>query len=86
MSVDKQRLIQKYGKHGTDTGSARVQIAILTERINQLTEHFRAHTKDHHGRRGLLQMVSKRRRLLDYLRRADLDSYRTLIDELSLRH
>lgn len=86
MSVDKQRLIEKYGSHVTDTGSTRVQIAILTNRINDLTEHFRLHKKDHHGRRGLLQMVSKRRRLLDYLKRADLDSYRRLIDELGLRH
>lgn len=86
MSVDKQRLVEKYGSHANDTGSARVQIAILTERINELTDHFRVHKKDHHGRRGLLQMVSKRRRLLDYLKRTDLDSYRRLIDELGLRH
>ena len=86
VSVDKQHLVAKYGKSANDTGSTRVQIALLTERINQLTEHFRTHSKDHHGRRGLLQMVSKRRRLLDYLRRADLEGYRQLIDELGLRH
>lgn len=86
VSVDKQQTVAKYGKTANDTGSTRVQIALLTERINQLTGHFRTHPKDHHGRRGLLQMVSKRRRLLDYLRRADLEGYRQLIDALGLRH
>ncbi|MGD2135340.1 MAG: 30S ribosomal protein S15 [Gemmatimonadales bacterium] len=86
MSFDKQAVIQKHRQHDRDTGSARVQIAMLTERINTLTEHFRAHKADHHGRRGLLSMVSRRRRLLDYLRRTDLEGYRKLIDELGLRH
>ncbi len=86
MPVDKQAVAQKYAMHDKDTGSARVQIAVLTERINTLTEHFRTHQKDHHGRRGLLMMVSKRRRLLDYLKRTDLETYRRLIDELGLRH
>ncbi|NIM50334.1 MAG: 30S ribosomal protein S15 [Gemmatimonadales bacterium] len=86
MSFDKQAVVRRFGKHPTDTGSARVQIALLTERINALTDHFRTHKKDHHGRRGLLMMVSTRRRLLDYLKRTDLDSYRQLIEELGLRH
>ena len=69
--------VQKYRTHETDTGSTRVQVALLTERINYLTDHFRAHKKDHHGRRGLLKMVGKRRRLLNYLKRTDVDGYRT---------
>ncbi len=86
MSIDTQAVRQKYGMHDRDTGSARVQIALLTERINTLTEHFRTHKKDYHGRRGLLQMVSRRRRLLDYLKRTDLETYRRLVSELGLRH
>jgi small subunit ribosomal protein S15 len=86
MSVDKQVVARKFGAHDTDTGSTRVQIALLTERINYLTDHFRTHKKDHHGRRGLLMLVSKRRRLLDYMKRTDLDGYRRLIEELGLRH
>lgn len=86
MSVDTGAVVSMHGIHERDTGSARVQIAMLTERINTLTEHFRTHKKDHHGRRGLLQMVSRRRRLLDYLKRTDLETYRRLLDELSLRH
>ena len=86
MSFDKQVVVQKYQEHPNDTGSTRVQIAVLSERINVLTAHFRAHKKDYHGRRGLLTMVSKRRRLLDYLRRTDLEGYRQLIAELGLRH
>ena len=86
MSFDKQATVRKHQKHETDTGSTRVQIAVLTERINTLTDHFRNHAKDHHGRRGLLAMVSKRRRLLDYLRRTDLEGYRQLIQELQLRY
>jgi small subunit ribosomal protein S15 len=86
MSVDKQVVARKFGMHATDTGSTRVQIAVLTERINYLTEHFRTHKKDHHGRRGLLMLVSKRRRLLDYMKRTDLEGYRKLIAELGLRH
>ena len=69
-----------------DTGSTKVQVALLTERINSLTEHFRTHPKDHHSRRGLLKMVGTRRRLLTYLKRSDLPSYRSLIEELGLRH
>ncbi len=86
MSFDKQAVVQKYQANEQDTGSTPLQVAILTERINYLTDHFRAHKKDHHGRRGLLTMVSKRRRLLAYLRRIDLAGYRKLIDELGLRH
>ena len=86
MAVDKQAVIEKYRLHESDRGSAPVQIALLTARINDLTEHFRAHPKDHHGRRGLLQMVGQRRRLLDYLRRTDVERYRELIAELGLRH
>jgi small subunit ribosomal protein S15 len=86
MSVDTPAAARKFAKHQKDTGSAHVQVALLTERINALTEHFRVHKKDYHGRRGLLQMVSRRRRLLDYLRRTDLDAYRRLVDELGLRH
>ncbi len=86
MSFDKQAAVRKHQKHATDTGSTRVQIAVLTERINDLTDHFRNHAKDHHGRRGLLAMVSKRRRLLDYLKRTDLEGYRQLIQELQLRY
>jgi len=83
---DKTTPVRKYGQHETDTGSTPVQIALLTERINSLTEHFRAHAKDHHGKRGMLKMVSQRRRLLEYLKRMDLDRYRQLISELDLRH
>jgi small subunit ribosomal protein S15 len=86
MGFDKQSVLAKHRNHDTDTGSARVQIALLTERINSLTDHFRTHPKDHHGRRGLLKMVGTRRRLLNYLRRNDLKTYRSLIDELGLRH
>ena len=78
--------VRKYGLHDRDTGSTRVQVALLTERINSLTDHFRVHPKDFHGQRGLLKLVSKRRRLLEYLRRTDLEKYRQLIDELGLRH
>ncbi len=83
---DKTTPVRKYGHHDRDTGSAPVQIALLTERINSLTDHFRAHVKDNHGQRGLLKMVSTRRRLLEYLKRVDLERYRQLIDELGLRH
>jgi small subunit ribosomal protein S15 len=86
MSFDKQPIIAKQRLHETDTGSARVQIALLTERINSLTDHFRTHLKDHHSRRGLLKMVGTRRRLLSYLKRNDLATYRALIEELGLRH
>lgn len=72
-------------QHETDTGSPEVQVALLTERINELSEHFKVHAKDHHSRRGLLKMVSRRRRLLDYLRRKDVERYRGLIGRLGLR-
>jgi small subunit ribosomal protein S15 len=81
----KTELIGKYGRSGTDTGSAEVQVAMLTERINELTEHLRGHKKDHHSRRGLLKLVGKRRRLLKYLERNDLEAYRSLVSELNLR-
>lgn len=81
----KSELIGKYGRSGTDTGSAEVQVAMLTERINELTDHLRSHKKDHHSRRGLLKLVGKRRRLLKYLERNDLDAYRSLVAELDLR-
>ena len=77
---------QKYRTHETDSGSSRVQVALLTERIKYLTEHFRAHKKDHHGRRGLLKMVGKRRRLLNYMKRTDVDGYRKIVQELGLRY
>jgi small subunit ribosomal protein S15 len=83
---DKTTPVRKYGLHDRDSGSARVQVALLTARINSLTDHFRAHAKDFHGQRGLLKMVSRRRRLLEYLKRSDLAKYRQLIDELGLRH
>lgn len=86
MSFDKQAILEKHRITEKDTGSAPLQIALLTARINDLTEHFRTHGKDHHSRRGLLQMVSRRRRLLAYLKRKDVAGYRQLIDELGLRH
>jgi small subunit ribosomal protein S15 len=86
MGFDKQAVTTKYQLHEGDTGSAQVQVALLTERINSLTDHFRTHAKDHHGRRGLLKMVGTRRRLLNYLKGNDLATYRKLIDELGLRH
>jgi len=86
LTVDqKQEIVSKHGKDANDTGSAEVQIALLTARVNELTEHLRTHTKDHHSRRGLLMLVGKRRRLLNYLQRTDLDRYRALIKELGLR-
>jgi small subunit ribosomal protein S15 len=81
----KQEIVTKHGKDAADTGSAEVQVALLTARINELTEHLRSHKKDHHSRRGLLLLVGKRRRLLNYLQRTDLDRYRALIKELGLR-
>ena len=86
MGFEKSDVIAKYGQSEKDTGSPTVQVAILTARINDLTDHFRAHPKDHHGRLGLLKMVGKRRRFLSYLKRTDLDEYRKLIEELGLRH
>ena len=86
MAFEKSATIEKHRTPETDTGSTRVQVAVLTDRINYLTEHFRTHRKDHHGRRGLLKMVGKRRRLLDYMKRTDVDGYRQLIQELGLRY
>ncbi|MGE5574397.1 MAG: 30S ribosomal protein S15 [Bacillota bacterium] len=82
---EKQAIIEKYRLHENDTGSPEVQIAILTERINSLTEHLREHRKDHHSRRGLLKMVGQRRNLLNYLKEKDVERYRAIIDRLGLR-
>ena len=81
----KTELIGSYRTHDSDTGSPEVQVAILSERINYLTEHFKSHVKDHHSRRGLLMLVGRRRRLLDYLKGKDADRYRSLIEKLGLR-
>jgi small subunit ribosomal protein S15 len=86
MAFVKTAAIGNHRKHETDTGSSQVQVAVLTERINYLTEHFRAHKKDHHGRRGLLKMVGQRRRHLDYLKRTEIDTYRKLVADLGLRY
>ena len=86
MAFEKAPTVAKYRTHDTDTGSTRVQVALLTERINYLRDHFDAHAKDHHSRRGLLMMVGKRKRLLSYLRRTDVDGYRRIIQELGLRN
>jgi len=86
MAFEKSSAIQKYKTHDTDSGSSEVQVAVLTERINYLTDHFRTHAKDHHSRQGLLKMVSKRRRLLDYIRRTNVDGYRKIIADLGLRY
>jgi small subunit ribosomal protein S15 len=86
MAFEKSAAVEKNRLHPTDTGSSQVQVTLLTERINYLNDHFRKHAKDHHGRRGLLKMVGKRRRHLDYLKRTDLATYRKLIDELGLRY
>lgn len=81
----KQEIINSFKKHDSDTGSPEVQIAILTERITYLTEHFKIHKKDHHSRRGLLKLVGQRRRLLDYLKGKDLDRYKKVIERLGIR-
>ena len=86
MTFNKTSTIAKYRQHDGDTGSTRVQIAVLTERINYLNEHFRVHSKDHHSKRGLLKMVGKRRRLLKYLRSTDIETYRSLVQDLGLRY
>ena len=86
MALVKTAAIENYRQHETDTGSSQVQVAVLTERINYLTEHFRTHKKDHHSRRGLLRMVGMRRRHLDYLKRTQVDAYRKIIADLGLRH
>lgn len=83
---EKEKLIEKFQLHENDRGSAPVQIAILTARIQQLREHFDDHGQDHHSRQGLLRMVGRRRKLLDYIKRKDAQRYRALIDELGLRH
>ncbi|HET7573559.1 MAG TPA: 30S ribosomal protein S15 [Solirubrobacterales bacterium] len=88
MSLTKEKkseLIAEHGRAAGDTGSPEVQVALLTERINELTEHLRTHAKDHHSRRGLLMLVGKRRRMLRYLERTDLERYRALVKELGLR-
>jgi small subunit ribosomal protein S15 len=84
-SAQKAQLVQDYQRANADTGSPEVQVALMTARINDLTGHFKAHIKDHHSRRGLLKMVSKRRKLLDYLKGKDADRYRSLIERLGLR-
>ncbi len=88
MSTTKQQktdVITNFATHDGDTGSPEVQIALLSNRITYLTEHFKSHAKDHHSRRGLLKLVGRRRRLLDYLKKTDLDRYRTIIDKLGIR-
>ncbi|MBI5789958.1 MAG: 30S ribosomal protein S15 [Sulfuritalea sp.] len=82
---DKAKIVTDYQRAQGDTGSPEVQVALLTARINDLTGHFKAHTKDHHSRRGLLKMVSQRRKMLDYLKRKNADGYRSLIERLGLR-
>ena len=81
----KQELVSQFGDSDQDTGNTRVQVALLTERINQLTEHLRSNQKDHHSRRGLLMLVGRRRRLLNYFQKHDLEGYRAIINELGLR-
>ena len=84
-SAQKTKVIEDFRTHGADTGSPEVQVAILSERINYLTEHFKTHAKDHHSRRGLMMVVGQRRRLLDYLKTKDLKRYRGLIEKLGIR-
>ncbi len=81
----KTELVTKFRRHETDTGSPEVQVALLSERITYLTEHFKTHKKDHHSRRGLLKLVGQRRRLLDYLKSVDLGRYKSLIEQLGIR-
>jgi small subunit ribosomal protein S15 len=81
----KEKILNDYRTHASDTGSPQVQVALLTQRINELTEHFRTHSKDNHSRRGLLKMVSQRRSLLDYLKRKDIEQYHELVERLGLR-
>jgi small subunit ribosomal protein S15 len=85
MSIDTQKVINEHKRGDSDTGSPEVQVALLTARIEQLTEHFKTHKQDHHSRRGLLMMVNRRRSLLDYLHRKDAERYKTLIGKLGLR-
>ncbi len=84
-TIEKSQIVAKFQRAAGDTGSPEVQIALLTARINGLTDHFKVNVKDHHSRRGLLKMVSRRRKLLDYLKRTNLNAYRKLIDDLKLR-
>jgi len=84
-AVKKTEIIEKFKIHPTDTGSSEVQIALLTDRIKYLTEHFKVHKKDHHSRQGLLKLVGQRRSLLDYLKKKDVNKYRTILQELGLR-
>lgn len=86
MAIVKEDIIKKYQLHESDRGSAPVQIALLTERINDLRNHFDAHKKDHHSRQGLLKMVGRRRRLLEYMKNTDVERYRELLKDLGLRH
>ena len=85
MAIDKKAIIEKFGRAPQDTGSPEVQVALLTTRINHLTEHLKIHKKDHHSRRGLLMMVGQRRGLLDYIMKNDIEKYRGLIAELGIR-
>ncbi len=85
IAEQKKEILGKFGVHPTDTGSPEVQIALLSERIKYLTEHFKTHQKDHHSRRGLLKLVGQRKRMLSYLRKKDAERYRTLIQELGIR-
>jgi small subunit ribosomal protein S15 len=84
-AVKKNEIIEKFKTHPTDTGSSEVQIALLTDRIAYLTEHFKVHAKDHHSRQGLLKMVGQRRSLLDYLKKKNIEKYRVMLKELNLR-
>ena len=84
-NINKTEIVTAHARALNDTGSPEVQVALLTARINELTPHFKAHVKDHHSRRGLLRMVSRRRKLLDYLKRSNVEKYRALIDRLGLR-
>ena len=86
MAIVKEEIIQKYRLHESDRGSAPVQVALLTARINDLRAHFDKHKKDHHSRQGLLKMVGRRRRLLEYVKRSNVEQYRELIKDLGLRH
>jgi len=85
LKAEKQEIIKEYAVHEGDTGSPEVQVAVLTKRINDLTEHLRTHNKDHHSRRGLLKMVGRRRNLLNYLQKNDIERYRTIIAKLGIR-
>ena len=85
MVINKQEIMETYGRHEGDTGSPEVQIALLTARINHLNEHLKVHKKDHHSRRGLLLMVGRRRNMLEYLKKTDIERYRSLIARLNLR-